>query len=267
VNVIGITQKPSGDGTGVPGSYGGVLSTQALPISTNLAGYETTLGGSSSYGIGQTYAEIMAGTLGVSSTGIIEKWRSRAATELPGANPPGNLSLDSDVVNLGGISAGTANTFTLQMSYDTNAVGGEAAAASNGFIFVGWRNPGSGIWTNAVNNNVGGLGSLVATGSDQNYQGSWASFVAATGVTPSTLANFLGSWGVDTVNHDAWAIIDYSGGANGAEFAVVPEPGTLALLAAGVFSLGVAYRRRKAGTARRGRQGADVASQANRHAA
>jgi hypothetical protein len=39
----------------------------------------------------------------------------------------------------------------------------------------------------------------------------------------------------------AWAVIDHN-----SEFAVVPEPGTLALLAGGVIALAVAYRRRKA---------------------
>jgi hypothetical protein len=51
----------------------------------------------------------------------------------------------------------------------------------------------------------------------------------------------LGSWGVDTADDAVWAVVDTTGG----EFAAVPEPGTLALLAAGAAALGLAYRRRK----------------------
>ncbi len=50
----------------------------------------------------------------------------------------------------------------------------------------------------------------------------------------------MGSWGVNTVNDTVWAVVNYD-----ATFSVVPEPGTLALLAAGLAAIGFAYRRRK----------------------
>lgn len=78
-----------------------------------------------------------------------------------------------------------------------------------------------------------------AWGNFEDYQGSWANFTAGPGAG-HTLQSLLGSWGIDTVNNVAWAVVDENG-----EFAVVPEPSTLALLTAGVVTLGIAYRRRR----------------------
>ena len=49
----------------------------------------------------------------------------------------------------------------------------------------------------------------------------------------------LGYYGLDTVNHTAWAVVDYDG-----TFAVVPEPGTdvIALFMSGVAVFGGAVR-------------------------
>lgn len=64
----------------------------------------------------------------------------------------------------------------------------------------------------------------------ENYQGAWATFAAANGVTDANLSDFNGSWGVDTVNNNIWLITDHN-----TEFAVVPEPGTLAGVFLGMF--------------------------------
>ena len=42
----------------------------------------------------------------------------------------------------------------------------------------------------------------------------------------------LGDWGVNVQSHAVWAVLDHNG-----DFAVVPEPGTLVLLAAAVIGL------------------------------
>ncbi|MGO9108229.1 MAG: beta strand repeat-containing protein [Thermoguttaceae bacterium] len=233
-SIIGKGTTAGADGTGVPGgSYGILLST--APNTTNLAGLVSTLGVSStSYGIGQTTATILAGN--TTATTVTEQWRSRASSEIATVL---SVPLFSDVVDLSGIGSGAVGTYELQMTYDPNAVnaatGGEAYAASNGFLYLGARSAQTGKWVNAVT-----LDSTTGTAAQTNggigVQGPFSSISAS-----NTLANLLGSWGVDTANHTVWAVIDYSGG----EFAAVPEPGTLALLGAGALALAYAYRRRK----------------------
>ncbi len=211
---------------------------------SNLAGLTTTLGsGANSFGIGKTTTTILAGTLATPST-ITEAWRSRASNETPAGSlaaggAPLHLPLYGDVVNLNGISGGTANTYVLQMTYDPNELGGpgsDAIAASNGFLFLGYRQA-NGQWVNAVNGN-----DTIGSNPTSNYQGSYASFISSTGPGHNfSLAQTLGTWGVDTAADTVWAVIDLD-----AEFAPVPEPGTIALLIGGIAALGFANRRRKA---------------------
>ena len=48
-----------------------------------------------------------------------------------------------------------------------------------------------------------------------------------------TLADLVGSWGVDLSKQESWAIVNNGSG----QFAVVPEPATLVLLAGSVGPL------------------------------
>ena len=50
----------------------------------------------------------------------------------------------------------------------------------------------------------------------------------------------VGNWGVDTANDVVWAVVNHN-----SEFAVLPEPGTLALLALGELLLGARRTRRR----------------------
>jgi hypothetical protein len=247
-------QAGGADGNGIAGGpYGNTVTTQGtLASGYNMAGLTSTLGtAATSFGIGQTSAAILVGTLATSSTGITEQWRSRASNELlsytstHGGASAGLLPLFSDVVNVSGITGGSNSEYEMQVTYDPATLGGTAAAAqaaSNGFLYLGYRTTAGGIgndWTNAVSTQYADGNTAAGAGAVQDYQGSYAAFTAGPG-SGFTLAQTLGSYGVDTATNTVWAIIDHD-----AEFAAVPEPGTIGLLVAGIAALGFAYRRRK----------------------
>jgi hypothetical protein len=204
-------------------------------------------GSSNSFGSQVTGSPIVSGTNGGAQLGsfatvshalgsdrvITMSWRTRTLNESypwePGGNPTqppmdiANLDfgLASDVVDLKGFAPG--EKFVMQMSYVDTLIN-EAVESSLGCIHINWLDPVSGLWLNAVYGNT-----TTEQGAVTNYHGSWA----AAG-SPTT----LGSWGIDTTNNVVWAVLDHN-----SEFAVVPEPSGMLLLAAGaVASLG---RRRK----------------------
>ena len=203
-----------------------------------------------------TKADILAGTNTIGSGMVNMSWRQRANNEIyagqggGGTSPPlpdAAASLISDVLNLTGMGTTGSPThtdpFVLEMTYDP------ALLISNptkpGAIYLAWLDPTGGpggvpIWQNAV------LGDdMRGPNAVAGYLGSYAHFTGAGGPgNGDSLAQLLGSWGVDTANGDVWAIIDHN-----SQFAVVPEPSALTLIAIGGLSLaGLAVRRRMAST-------------------
>lgn len=139
-------------------------------------------------------------------------WRTRTASE---------KSLVSEVLNLTGmhvISGTQTDTFALQMSYDpASLVAGEKP-------MLGWLDPGDSKWKNAVAGDIGGTPTF-------HDNVAWSSSMV------------LGDYGYYSSGstYVAWAVVDHNG-----QFAVIPEPGTLALLATAFISLlAYAWRKRK----------------------
>jgi hypothetical protein len=197
-------------------------------------------GSSNSFGSYVTGSPIVSGTNGGAQLGswaavshalgsdrvITMSWRTRTLNESypwePGGNPTqppmdiANLDfgLSSDIVDLKGFAPG--EKFVMQMGYVDTLIN-EGVESSLGCIHINWLDPVSGLWRNAVYGNT-----TTEQGAVANFHGSWA----AAG-SPTT----LGSWGVDTVNNVAWAVLDHN-----SEFAVVPEPSSMLLLAAGALA-------------------------------
>lgn len=137
-----------------------------------------------------TLAEILGGTSGTATTLV---------TSFSGTSLALNDGMRiSDVYSLEG--TGT-NTFVLQLSV--------AHVSINNYL--GWLDPNTDQWVNAVNGNIGGTSFFAG---DKAY---------------NALTDFnLGTYGVDTANGTVWAVINHN-----SDFATVPEPGTWALLAVG----------------------------------
>ncbi|MDY0164953.1 MAG: autotransporter-associated beta strand repeat-containing protein [Thermoguttaceae bacterium] len=154
-------------------------------------------------------------------------WRTASPAETAALPPLSNLI--SDVLQLSGMDgddSGRTDPFVLQMSYDASLV-----QPYHDSVFLAWLD---GDWINAVYGNSGMGESAVA-----DYAGSWTDFAGEHG---SDLSALLGSWGVDTANHAAWAVLNHN-----SQFAVlaVPEPGTLLMACLGLLVMLAGGRRRK----------------------
>jgi len=137
------------------------------------------------------------------------------------AQRQGGATLVSDAVNFSG--TGT-DKFVLQISYDSASAIAQFGTEAN--LELLWFDPNALSWVNAVN------GDSDAGATQQHF----------TGAYDSNTEFVLGDYGVDTVNHVVWAVIDHN-----SDFAVgqsVPEPGSAALLALGLGALAVRRRRR-----------------------
>jgi hypothetical protein len=209
--------------------------TQVVASGSSYAGLSSiVVGTSDGAGCLGTTATLLEGSNTLSSnTTVSMAWRNRANVEqVGGTHPPlpswGCAYLGSDVLQLQGVQD---TPFVLQMDYVVNTVDNVA----NGSVCIGELI--DGVWENAADP------ALQGTTNDKFYEGSYQSFRDS---HTGALTDLLGYWGVDTQTDEAWAVLDQNG-----SFAVVPEPGTISLLATGGLGL-AAYvwrRRRSAGKA------------------
>ncbi len=157
-----------------------------------------------SSGANATVAQILSGT--ASAAGSV----AAAFDQEPGTPAANDEFRVSDVLTLDGLGG---ETFVMQLSYSQTAY--DTAALS-------------GLYTSETQLLIGYLegGSWVPVGTGPLVNGAWSGEVA------------LGTYGVDIVNNVVWVVTDHN-----SEFAVVPEPGTIGLLACG--ALVVVFRRRR----------------------
>jgi hypothetical protein len=233
------------------------LSSKVAPSGT-LAG-----GGTNLYGPVGSEAEILDSTTVGSNTTVSMAWRQRNAYEsgnssvapAGGTLPTGTRWLTSDVVKLGISPASTSASpviYAMQMSFDNgiNQQLDHGATALQEFndnslylaqlTATGWQNA------------VAGDLSLAGANAQTHVNDSLADFLNSRlqglsgGLADQMLRSLVGSWGVDTTNDEAWAIIDHAG-----TMAVVPEPATvLLLLSAGGVMLSYRRWRRRSGCAK-----------------
>ncbi len=159
-------------------------------------------------------------------------WRTPTTFESP--------TFISNVLNLSGMSSASGepvqtDPFVLEMEYNPARFSNEVAAAKAKQIYLAWLNPnvGGGVWQNAVTGDFSGtgIGNLLNSGM-LDFQGSFTSLQGQNNISSSNLASYVGAWGVDTTNHEVWAIIDHN-----SSFAAVPEPSQLILFGLGAFGI------------------------------
>lgn len=254
VGTLRVTGTMAGNGSGkvfvakdADGTFGNIASDAAIvrrvmPGAHKYGGLGSAI---TNLGSGElsTTADIVDGNASAQFD-VSMAWRTRTAAEKTKAGG----GLLSEIVDLsgmaisgGGVHHGSqqTDTFVLQMSYDESELGNiwnltEAEAVAQDRLNLGYLDLGAdGLlggtgantdhWTLAVNGNFGGTPNFVG---DHAYSDSYFT---------------LGDYGVDTAHNTVWAVVNHN-----SQFAAVPEPATIALLAAGgFFLLGYGWRRRR----------------------
>lgn len=203
-------------GAAVALGTGAVLETTSgarvtVSGSSDLAGVRTTSPAAAT-------AAILAGTA-VSGT-LATTWTSTA-----------DPAVRSEVLELK-TPTNAANPFVLSLAY--------ASGLDPAGLFLGWNDPESGDWVNAVVGNELLAGMTAASGGQLGYLGS---FTAFQGLYGTDLSSYLGAYGRDGTSRTVWAVINHN-----SEFAVttvIPEPATWALALAGLAAAGATLGRRR----------------------
>ena len=214
-----------GLGTGSVTVNGGILFLQIGVAPTN----SIALNGGSlaqAVGAGSTFANAAHTTSnlgGLDTTAQLLDGAASAVATLQSSFAANSGALNdvirlSDVFSLSGVpildaGTGKTDTFVLQLQI----------ANVNADSFLGWLDPVTNEWVNAVNGNIGGTAAFAG---DHAY---------------NAVTDFvLGYYGVDTTNNKVWAVLDHN-----SQFATIPEPGTCALITLCGCALFLVARRKK----------------------
>jgi hypothetical protein len=240
----GVTMTSQVYATGTSGSNSTALNS---PDTNTIISSMVVVTSANVYGTVGSQADILDSTALSSSTTMTMAWRGRNSSEngITGVHQPifpqGIWNLSSDVVDVEGVPSST--TFAMEMSFDDGIntfLDGNQISTVYGAYLAKWNGS---AWVNAAGTVTPGslAQTAVADTLSDFLAGEYAAHPSLT--HDQLLADLAGSWGV-YINPggvgSSWAIVNNGDG----QFAVVPEPSTLALLGAGLGGL-VAYRFRR----------------------
>lgn len=190
-------------------------------VMTGVAGYALERAAGTSYSVYSASSQLSGG-------------RNTTASLLAGTASNNSMlttsfALNSTTAGITNDSARVSDVFTLAGTGTDVIVLQLAVADVLEGMFVGWLDSESLAWVNAIEGN-----SATGTSAIFGFAGSYAASGA------EATADYLGSWGFDETNNTVWVMLDHNG-----EFTVVPEPGSVELLVAGLGVVFLAARRRR----------------------